>query len=231
MARADRNGKRKSRDSFKKRVPDLGYYFVVTDTNETEENYMYGLRDSLPKEYQGRVVIKVSKAKTDELVSSCKEQAALEPQYGEPWIVFDRDRVVRFDEIIKQARREGVHVGWSNPCIEIWFDAYFGKIHSYQDSVTCCREFGATFERKTGQEYQKATRQIYDLLNRYGMNPKQSESRKTGSGSIAEMDSANLLKCAPAQPSSIWWMKLKRKPQAEKAAHYHVRLGGLNANI
>ena len=38
MARTDRNGKRKSRDSFKKRVPDLGYYFVVTDTNETEEN-------------------------------------------------------------------------------------------------------------------------------------------------------------------------------------------------
>ena len=168
MARADRNGKRKSRDSFKKRIPDLGYYFVVTDTNETEENYMYGLRDSLPKEYQGRIVIKVSKAKTDELVSSCKEQAALEPQYGEPWIVFDRDRVVRFDEIIKQARREGVHVGWSNPCIEIWFDAYFGKMHSYQDSVTCCREFGATFEKKTGQEYQKANRQIYDLLNRYG---------------------------------------------------------------
>ena len=168
MARADRNGNRKSRDSFKKRVPDLGYYFVVTDTNETEENYMYGLRDSLPKEYQGRIVIKVSKAKTDELVGACKEQAALEPQYGEPWIVFDRDRVVRFDEIIKQARREGVHVGWSNPCIEIWFDAYFGKMHAYQDSVTCCREFGATFEKKTGQEYQKANRQIYDLLNRYG---------------------------------------------------------------
>ena len=52
MARADRTGNRKSRDSFKKRVPDLGYYFIVTDTNETEENYMYGLRDSLPKELQ-----------------------------------------------------------------------------------------------------------------------------------------------------------------------------------
>lgn len=168
MARADRNGNRKSRDSFKKRVPDLGYYFVVTDTNETEGNYMYGLRDSLPKEYQGRIVIKVSKAKTDELASACKEQAALEPQYGEPWIVFDRDRVVRFDEIIKQANRESVHVGWSNPCIEIWFDAYFGKMHAYQDSVACCREFGATFEKKTGQEYQKANRKIYDLLNRYG---------------------------------------------------------------
>ena len=168
MARADRTGNRKPRDSFKKRAPDLGYYFIVTDTNETEENYMYGLRDSLPKELQGRIVIKVSKAKTDEMVTACKEQASLEPQYGEPWIVFDRDRVIRFNEIIAQAKREGVHVGWSNPCIEIWFDAYFGKMHPYHDSVACCREFGITFEKKTGQEYQKSNRQIYDLLSRYG---------------------------------------------------------------
>ena len=81
MAKADRNGKRKGRDSFRTRVPDLGYYFIVTDTKETEENYMYGLRDSLPKNLQGRIVIKVSKAKTDELVTACKEQAAMEPQY------------------------------------------------------------------------------------------------------------------------------------------------------
>ena len=59
MAKADRKGKRKGRDNFRTRVPDLGYYFIVTDTRETEENYMYGLRDSLPKDLQGRIVIKV----------------------------------------------------------------------------------------------------------------------------------------------------------------------------
>lgn len=48
MAKADRNGKRKRRESAKQRVPDLGYYIVVTDTNATEEKYLYGLRDSLP---------------------------------------------------------------------------------------------------------------------------------------------------------------------------------------
>lgn len=168
MARADRNGKRKSREAFRTRVPDLGYYFIVTDAAETEANYMYGLRDSLPKELQGRIVIKVSKAKTQELVKTCKEQAALEPQYGQPWIVFDRDRVVNFDEIIEQAKREGVNVGWSNPCIEIWFDAYFGKMHSYNDSVTCCRKFGEAFKHRTGQEYHKDSQQIYAVLNRFG---------------------------------------------------------------
>ncbi len=168
MARADRTGKRKPREAFRTRTPDLGYYFIVTDARETEENYLYGLRDSLPRELRGRIVIKVSKAKTQELVKSCKEQAALEPQYGQPWIVFDRDRVMNFDEIIAQAQREGVHAGWSNPCIEIWFDAYFGKMHSYSDSVVCCRKFAEIYKQKTGQEYHKDNPQIYAILNRFG---------------------------------------------------------------
>ena len=145
MAKAERNGKRKKRSTFQTRVPDLGYYFIVTDTNETEANYLYGLRDSLPQELQGRIVIKVSKAKTDELVRTCKEQASMEPQFGQPWIVFDRDKVVPFDQIIADASREGIRVGWSNPCIEIWL------------------------------EYQKSNKQIYTLLNRYGDEKKAVE--------------------------------------------------------
>lgn len=172
MARSDRTGNRKSRDAFRTRIPDLGYYFIVTDAKETEENYLYGLRDSLPKELQGRIVIKVSRAKTQELVEICKEQASLEPQYGQPWIVFDRDKVINFDEIIATARKEGVKVGWSNPCIEIWFDAYFGKMHSYTDSVVCCRKFAETFKQRTGQEYHKDNPQIYAVLNRFGNESK-----------------------------------------------------------
>lgn len=168
MSRADRIGKRKRRESAARRVPDLGYYIIVTDAKETERNYLYGLRDSLPKELQRRIVIKVSIAKTDELVDSCKSQASLEPQYGEPWIVFDRDRVTRFDEIIRQALKEGIKVGWSNPCIEIWFDAYFGQMHGYQESKQCWNRFAETYERCTGLEYSKADEHIYDILNRYG---------------------------------------------------------------
>ena len=39
MSKSERNGKRKKRSAFQTRVPDLGYYFIVTDTNETEANY------------------------------------------------------------------------------------------------------------------------------------------------------------------------------------------------
>lgn len=168
MAKTERNGKRQRRENFRKRVPDLGYYFVVTDTDATEGNYIRGLRDSLPKELQGRLVIKVSKAKTEKLVEVCEEQASLEPQYGEPWIVFDRDEVTNFDGIIADAKARKVNAGWSNPCIEIWFDAYFGRMHSYMDSVMCCRGFAETYDKKTGQEYRKANENIYAVLNQYG---------------------------------------------------------------
>lgn len=61
----DRSGKRKTREQLsKRRVPELGYYFIVTDTKETEQNYMLGLRDSIPKELQGKLVIKVCKWRT-----------------------------------------------------------------------------------------------------------------------------------------------------------------------
>lgn len=97
----DRNGKRKTREQLsKRRVPELGYYFIVTDTKETEQNYLLGLRDSIPKELQGKLVIKVCRAKTAELVNEALNMASLQPQYGEPWIVFDRDQVKDFDKMV-----------------------------------------------------------------------------------------------------------------------------------
>ena len=44
-----RAGKRKDRNQrMGQRVPELGYYLIVTDTEETEKNYFEGLRDSIP---------------------------------------------------------------------------------------------------------------------------------------------------------------------------------------
>lgn len=163
----ERNGNRKKRDKFGTRAPDLGYYFVVTDTEETEKNYLYGLRDSLPQELRGRIVIKVSSAKTEELVAAC-EQADIDPQYRQCWIVFDRDRVMTFDKIIADAASKDIKVGWSNPCIEIWFDAYFGRMPVVQDSVSCCKGFAALYEKHTGQEYEKSNQQIYAMLKKFG---------------------------------------------------------------
>lgn len=165
MGREDRRGKRKSREqSRKRRVPELGYYYIVTDTDQTEKNYLEGLRDSIPEVLKGKIVIKVTKSRTVDLVKTCKEGASLYPQYSEPWIVFDRDQVKDFDSIIKNAEQSGVHAGWSNPCLEIWLYAYFGCMPNIQDSVSCCNRFAVEYERKTGQKYDKAEKDLYKTL-------------------------------------------------------------------
>ena len=163
----ERNGKRKPRKSLSKRKPDLGYYFIATDATETEKNYLIGLRDSLPKELQNRIVIKVSTTETEKLVSAC-EEADIDPQYRQCWIVFDRDRVTDFDKIIKEAESKDIKVGWSNPCIEIWFAAYFGKIPAVQESVACWKGFAEQFVKIAGYAYKKADQKIYATLNKLG---------------------------------------------------------------
>ena len=165
MAKEDRNGSRKSRSQARKhRIPELGYYFIITDTDETEKNYFEGLRNALPKEIKDKIVIKVYKTKTSNLVDYCKEKSSLYPQYSEPWIVFDRDRVVNFDHIIENAESNDINAAWSNPCFEIWLFAYFGLMPNIGASEKCCKEFATKFKKEAGINYDKANTDIYKKL-------------------------------------------------------------------
>lgn len=173
MANLERNGSRKIRGQlFKQRIPKLGYYFIVTDTKETEQSYMFGLRNSIPPELQGKLVIKVVKTKTKNLVEEALNLASLNPQYGEIWIIFDRDQVQNFDEIISEAITKDINIGWTNPCIEEWFSAYFGAMPTYANSVSCCNGFEQIFERNAHQKYVKSDLAIYEKLNRFGNEEK-----------------------------------------------------------
>ena len=168
MARENRNGHRRERTQNLQRTPDLGYYLIFTDTENTEENYFWGLKESLPEKLRNRLVLKVFRAKTEKLVDECLKQISLCPQYAESWIVFDRDFVPNFDRIIANAEKHGIHVGWSNPCIEIWFFAYYGSMPGIWESTVCCQRFGEMLQRKTGREYKKSEREIYAILSRTG---------------------------------------------------------------
>lgn len=164
-----RAGKRRDRNQrVGTRVPSLGYYLIVTDTDETEKNYFEGLRDSIPEALRDRLVIRVEKARTVELVKKALEFTSKEAQYRIPWIVFDRDEVKDFDEIIRIAEKNGVGAGWSNPCFEIWMYAYFGEMPAIMESYVCCDRFAEKFERVTGQKYLKRDKDIYRKLVRYG---------------------------------------------------------------
>lgn len=169
MARNDRTGNRKTRDKGdKKRLPEMGYYLVVTDTEATERCFFIGLHASLPESVKQKLVIKVVETKTQNLIQKCREMTAYEAQYRIPWIVFDRDQVPNFDEIIKEASESDIHVGWSNPCFEIWMFTYFGSMPVINESWTCCSKFGELYEKRTGLKYSKADDDMYQRLTENG---------------------------------------------------------------
>ena len=169
MAKKDRTGNRKKRDQRKQfKVPELGYYLIVTDTEATECCFFTGLHQALPEDVRNKLVIKVVETKTRTMIDKCLELTAYDAQYRIPWIVFDRDQVQGFDEIIKEAEDKGVQAGWSNPCFEIWMYAYFGSMPAIQESWTCCADFGRVYETKTGQKYSKADEQMYGKLCKAG---------------------------------------------------------------
>lgn len=193
MVRNERTGNRKTREQRKKiRVPELGYYLIITDTEATERYFFKGLYDSLPTELQNKLVIRVLETKTREMIDKCMKLTAYEAQYRMPWIVFDRDQVKDFDEIIREAKAKGIGVGWSNPCFEIWMYAYFGSMPALYESWTCCSEFGKVYENRTGQKYSKADS---DMYRRIYMNGNEEEAIK-----IAQQKMEQCIRDGKAKP-------------------------------
>ena len=192
-----RAGKRKDRNNrVGTRIPELGYYLIVTDTEETEKNYFEGLRDSIPVELKDHLVIKVERAKTAELVKRAMELNDAESQYRIPWIVFDRDQVKDFDEIIRLAEGNDINAGWSNPCFEIWMFAYFGEMPAIKESYICCERFAEKFEKVTRQKYSKNDRDIYRKLVQHGDEEKAIQ--------IAKRYYKKCIEDGKMKPSEMW---------------------------
>lgn len=133
-----------------------------------ERCFFNGLHKALPEGVRNKLVIKVIETKTRAMIDKCLEYTAYEAQYRIPWIVFDRDQVQEFNEIIEEAEEKGIQVGWSNPCFEIWMYAYLGSMPVIMDSWTCCSDFGRAFENRTGQKYSKSDEHMYEKICRVG---------------------------------------------------------------
>lgn len=169
MSFSSRNGERVSR-SFRtnRRKPELGYYLIVTNAKGTEHVYFEGFYERIKNLCDNRIVIKVVDTTYDKMIIEAKRISSELTQYVEPWIVFDKDEVNNFDKKIKEAENEGIRVARSNPCIEIWFFAYFGRIPHLFDSVTCCKQFEAEFQKKTTHDYYKNDQKLYNRLFKNG---------------------------------------------------------------
>jgi hypothetical protein len=144
-------------------------YLIIFDTEKTEKYYLTGLKNSLEKERKIHIEIM---SKPDKhgmyLIDEAIKENAKRGNRSEVWCVFDKDRLSRFDEIIAKAERNNIKPGWSNPCIEVWFGAYFDFSLKYTSSVSCCNDFSFQFSTATGRKYKKNDENIYELLTKYG---------------------------------------------------------------
>ena len=167
MGKKERVGKIEFRETgFRK--PDLGYYYIVTDAVETEPNFFNGIRNNLPEKIKDRLVIKIKSSKTYDMVDTMLYEISKKPIVYDKWIIFDKDQVKDFDEIVARAKRNDINVGWSNPCIEILFLAYFGKTLNISNQKDCIREFEKVFNKVVGKQYEKNNKNIYRDLIQYG---------------------------------------------------------------
>jgi len=166
-------GRQNSRDNRRIRhIKRQRTYVIVTDGEKTEKNYFLGLKESLQEDTP--VILKIQTvANADKLIEKGKIYRAnynLFQDYNPTiiWIVFDRDRVMNFDEIINEAKRNKFSVAWSNPCIEEWFWAYFEELGSNNDSTRTNESFKILFKTKTDKQYKKNMEDIYKILREYG---------------------------------------------------------------
>ena len=176
MGKKERNGIKKPRSSREPRRCELGNYRILTDTDNSERFFFEGLKASLPPEVRKKIEIIVSKKiKTKNLVKEAEEMI---DSFKDTWIVFDRDQVPNFDELIDEAEHKDIHVAWSNPCIEIWFMAYYGSMPNGMNSVQCCTQFGIEFQKRRGEVYSKDDRNIYRKLIESGDEEKAIQTAK-----------------------------------------------------
>ena len=166
MSKKDHIGKLDRRAGFKPQY--LGYYIIVTDGKETEPNFFNGIKNQINDDIKNKVVIKVKTKHTKDLIDFILEELNKSPNYAEPWIVFDKDEVMNFDELIYKTKNKDINVAWSNPCIEILFLAYFGKNPTVSNQKECISRLEEIYKKETNIKYEKNEKKIYEILNEYG---------------------------------------------------------------
>lgn len=146
------------------------HYLIMTDAKGTERHYLNGLKKRLPADQQNKLTIDVVQTNDPaDFIFECKRKQNNNPTYVKhTWIVFDYDERSQFDRIIEDAEKAGFSAGWSNPCIEVWFSAYFGELCGETSSKCCQNTFKTVFKQYTSCAYTKGNKKIYEHLSENG---------------------------------------------------------------
>jgi hypothetical protein len=110
------------------------YFFVE---GETEEDYVRHL-NRLTRRFQ----FYIGGRHTDrqELVDRAIAHLAGADENTRVWCIFDYDGDDRVDSLLGKARRNGVHVAFSNPCLELWWLLHFQAVSGRLDAITIVKK-------------------------------------------------------------------------------------------
>ncbi len=164
------------------KTPRANSYLIVTEGKCTEPLYFKGIKAKIEEKIGGSIeVVQAPQIDisgkglgtgklleiTDKIVKDSKIN------YQNVWIVFDKDDFEDFDEVIKEAKRKGYKVAWSNQSFEYWLFMHF----EYSDSALHRDDWTKKLDDKFKElnlgsgKYCKNDANIYDLVNTYdGVN-------------------------------------------------------------
>ena len=117
MSAKGRDGGNRQKRTRGGRPKELGNYYIVTDARETEKNYFEGLRASFPANLQDKIEIKVCDISSYKGLIPEALKGRQDAQFRQLWLVFDRDQIPNFDEILDKAQADAVvieDIGFQN---------------------------------------------------------------------------------------------------------------------
>lgn len=122
-------------------------FFIYCEGANTEPDYFYALAktcsDSMirvrpvggvgvPMTVAERAFSKLEELGLSEGIGKRKKLSSFE-EGDEVWAVFDRDKHPRYYEAIAFCKENGMRLGYSNPCFEVWLILHIQDYHNCED--------------------------------------------------------------------------------------------------
>lgn len=168
------------------------HYLIVTTGEQTEINYFKALYDNLDDTVKKYITIEYEVCPINKLIAKANIKASLYPTNCSVWLVFDTDKDTEIIKtVIKEANCYGYNIAFSNPCIELWFLAYFGKSPIYKNNqyITASKQCIRDLEKYI-VGYRKNDENIYNKLTTQG---NETKAIKTAKNKYNNQKSTNIL--------------------------------------
>lgn len=172
-------GKREGRRS-REMETQPNAFLIVTEGTQTEPHYFEGLKAYINNKYHAQRGIDVRKPSitvegkgrsTVRLVQEALRLAAAgRVMYSQVWVVFDKDDFTDFDEAIRLARENDIHVAWSNQSFEYWIYLHFGYIEAALGREDWVAKIGQLFIQKeiNSNGYGKNDERVFEIATTHG---------------------------------------------------------------